>query len=470
MAPRNSHKPRPLSRPEVEISSKDSDTPPEFSPKAIASSGTKWGQLTWKERDIPESLKPEALRCAAAWIRDDLDPLVAREGPKALGQDEIISIHTLLILMQQHQIPLHTLRFSRIHLAIDELRGKATRWPKMLVMEADCVVEYLVSTYGPLKHIRTPLYEKGGRLSGVCLPGDITKQALINRFRQQNPELVDNTRAYVHGNAKFTAGQWWLNTIFAFRDGIIDNKCNNGGICYDEKSCYAIVLTGKNEVESMSPETFTYRCGPEEPGRHRLVARTFRARYPIRVLRSHNLASINAPRAGVRYEGLYKVVGWALRPYNTSENDKLQALYDVKFERDDPFPVDRLMRIPLAEDVDDYKAFKLSLRERLAEEDSRQSSELLDDVRRKCVIDVELPKVQDAPVVFRPRLERPTQDTRNSSQLLDDVRRKDVIDVEIPKDDRAHEVSPTRPQRPTLTSSKFMASHSPKNSDVAEDR
>jgi hypothetical protein len=99
--------------------------------------------------------------------------------------------------------------------------------------------------------------------------------------------------------------RWWINGLFAFRDGIIDDKCTDGGICYNELGAYAVVLKDDDEANSPSPDKFTYRCRANDKGRFRLTAADFRSRHPVRVLRSNTLSSLWSPRAGIRYDGLF---------------------------------------------------------------------------------------------------------------------------------------------------------------------
>lgn len=44
----------------------------------------------------PSLLDPESLRSSAGWIRDELDPIVAREGPSSLEPDDVVTVHNLL--------------------------------------------------------------------------------------------------------------------------------------------------------------------------------------------------------------------------------------------------------------------------------------------------------------------------------------------------------------------------------------
>jgi hypothetical protein len=99
--------------------------------------------------------------------------------------------------------------------------------------------------------------------------------------------------------------RWWINGLFAFRDGIIDDKCTDGGICYNELGAFAVVLKDADEENSPSPDKFTYKCRADDRGRFRLTAADFQSRYHVRVLRSNTLSSLWAPRAGIRYDGLF---------------------------------------------------------------------------------------------------------------------------------------------------------------------
>jgi hypothetical protein len=93
--------------------------------------------------------------------------------------------------------------------------------------------------------------------------------------------------------------------MFAFREGIIDDRSTDGGICYNDTGAYAIVVSNDDEICEPTPERFTYVCNNSDRGRFRLTAADFKARHPIRILRSHAMKSLWNPRVGVRYEGLH---------------------------------------------------------------------------------------------------------------------------------------------------------------------
>lgn len=92
--------------------------------------------------------------------------------------------------------------------------------------------------------------------------------------------------------------------MYAFRDGILDSGSASTSIVYDKKAAYGLVLSHEDELNSPDPSRFTYRSSPHDIGRYRLTAATTASRHPIRVLRSHTLRSLWAPRAGLRYDGL----------------------------------------------------------------------------------------------------------------------------------------------------------------------
>lgn len=70
------------------------------------------------------------------------------------------------------------------------------------------VMEKLEKTFGKLSELGTPLYEKGGRLYGICEAEDLTREALLKRFASHNKLFVDDSRAYVHGDlGKFVPGK-----------------------------------------------------------------------------------------------------------------------------------------------------------------------------------------------------------------------------------------------------------------------
>ncbi|OCK79687.1 hypothetical protein K432DRAFT_60095 [Lepidopterella palustris CBS 459.81] len=309
----------------------------------------------------PDLSRPR-LREIASWIRDTLDPLIAREGPDVMNIDDFLTLHEIFIALQYADISATALRATRIHRAVLEVASKATRWPGRLADECDRIIMIWRARFGPLEDLRPFLYGRGGRLEGIAGVTDITRTALLKRWRDTTPELVAPHRPRIHGSLGFQAGAWWLNSLFAFRDGIIDLETTDGGICFDSNGAYAVLLNDADEVEGVSPSSFTYRCHRNDAGRFRLTAADFKSRYPVRVLRSHSLNSLWAPRAGVRYDGLHRVAGWVIRAVLPSDtNHKMDELiFEIKFEREDTgqASMEEVMRHPLANEIDDYAEYK----------------------------------------------------------------------------------------------------------------
>ena len=109
------------------------------------------------------------LRRLSTWIRDELDPLVARDGPQVLRPDDVLSLHdTLIALQQAYNITISDLRASGIHKAIQEIAGKATRWPGRLCDDCDKLIHMWTVKFGPFSQIHPFLYGRGGRLEGIA--------------------------------------------------------------------------------------------------------------------------------------------------------------------------------------------------------------------------------------------------------------------------------------------------------------
>lgn len=147
------------------------------------------------------------LRLRAIWIRDVLDPPIARDGPDTMHPNDVLILHELFTQLQRCEVTRCALRFSRIHYAVAEVAGKATRWPSRLADECDKLVERWEGQYGPLRGLRPVLYHSGGRLHGVCAPQDLTREALLRRWTAEKSLEELNQRAMQHGDLGFKPGQ-----------------------------------------------------------------------------------------------------------------------------------------------------------------------------------------------------------------------------------------------------------------------
>ncbi|KAK8190137.1 uncharacterized protein BKA78DRAFT_353593 [Phyllosticta capitalensis] len=314
---------------------------------------------------MPPDLSKEALRERASWIRDVLDPQIARDGPEVMSPDDVLTLHELFqALLDVEQLSLPILRYSRIHMAVMDVCGKATRWPKKLAEGCDQIVDVWTERFGRLAEVRPRLCRSEGRLDGICTGLEMTRDALVRYWAEMDPEIMDKKRGMQHGSLDFKPGDWWINGMFAFHAGIIDLQSTGGGICADKNGAYAVVMTGSDEIYGETPEKFKYRCRPGDPGRFRITSVVdSRSRSTIRVLRSHTLTSLWSPSCGIRYDGIHRVTGWTIRPGDPTANDGHNLIWEISFERDmtqdegqDSF--EQTLKHPTAEEADDYMEYK----------------------------------------------------------------------------------------------------------------
>ncbi|KAF2011104.1 hypothetical protein BU24DRAFT_472249 [Aaosphaeria arxii CBS 175.79] len=304
------------------------------------------------------------LKQLSSWIRDDLDPIVARDGPNMLHADDVLQLHdTFKALRVSQTISALDLRATHIHRAVIEVAGKATRWPSRLADDCEKIMSVWSAKFGNLNDLHPFLYGRGGRLEGIASSGEFSKASLLKRWQSSCPDNLSLKRSHRHGHLGFRPGSWWLNPLFASHAGIIDSATTDGGVCYDRDGAYAVLLKDASEIEALTENAFTYRCGTHDKARFCLTSATWRSRFPIRVLRSHSLNSEWAPKAGVRYEGLYRVDGWIIRSVTSQDamiNDTKigDIIFEVKFERIDPVPMSEVMKHPTAAEVDDYTEYK----------------------------------------------------------------------------------------------------------------
>jgi hypothetical protein len=147
------------------------------------------------------------LRRQSRWIRDDLDPQIAREGPDALHSDDVLSLDEFLRRLLTSNISLEDIRFSRLHMALIVISGQATRWPSRLIDRADAVREVWEASHGSLRRLTVPLYEPGGRLHGMCRPEDLNKDKVIIRWLKEPGVQISPMLARRTGDLGFKPGE-----------------------------------------------------------------------------------------------------------------------------------------------------------------------------------------------------------------------------------------------------------------------
>ncbi|QIW96194.1 hypothetical protein AMS68_001712 [Peltaster fructicola] len=309
------------------------------------------------------------LKSHSHWIRNTLDPLIARDGPEAISVEDALYLDQFFRKILLLTPSVKDIRLSRVHLALLEVAGRSTRWPHRLVERAEAVIRAWEARIGKLADIGIELLGPGGRLDGVASIASLACDNLLITWLKQGDKVLP-VRARKRGNLGFTPGEyasshglryatdfrsWWINPLFAFRDGIIDSGDNNGRIVADNNGAYAILLAGTDELASDSPEAFTYRSHARDRGRYRLTSATRDTRQPVRILRSHTLRSFWSPRAGIRYDGLYRVVGWSIHLDKYTK----ATVFDIQFLRlASEGPMDAVLCRPYTDEVEDYREFK----------------------------------------------------------------------------------------------------------------
>jgi hypothetical protein len=147
------------------------------------------------------------LKGRVSWIRDDLDPLVARDGPHTLQPDTVIVLFKFFAQLRASYLPLETIRDSRIHLALIDIARRATRWPARLIEEAEDIIFRWESEWGPLSSIKVNIYGIGGRLHGISTPEDLQRELLLAKWSRKNTAWVDPNFSRRNGGLGFQAGE-----------------------------------------------------------------------------------------------------------------------------------------------------------------------------------------------------------------------------------------------------------------------
>lgn len=100
-------------------------------------------------------ISPEHLIAKSHWIRNTLDLQIAQAGPEALSANDLLEIDSFLrsLLYYAGGLSVATLRSSRIHLAVLDICGRATRWPLKVIERAEAIGQVWESRYGSLSGI-----------------------------------------------------------------------------------------------------------------------------------------------------------------------------------------------------------------------------------------------------------------------------------------------------------------------------
>lgn len=129
------------------------------------------------------SLSRSRLKALSIWVRDELDQLVAREGPNVLRPDDVLILHeTFIALYHAAEITALDLRATGIHRAVQDISGVATRWPSRLCDDCDKIITSWTAKFGSLNDLHPFLYGRGGRLEGIASATEYTREVGCGDF------------------------------------------------------------------------------------------------------------------------------------------------------------------------------------------------------------------------------------------------------------------------------------------------
>lgn len=136
-----------------------------------------------------------------------------------------------------------------------------------------------------------------------------------------DPKYRGVVSAKYHGNGDLLNGQWWPTQLCALRDGA--HGSSQGGISgHSGDGAYSVIMSGGHDYEDEDYGEEVLYCGTDSDNGAvtdftRLMLESVNNQ-PVRLIRSHNLASPFAPELGFRYDGLYDVVSYENLDSSTS--------------------------------------------------------------------------------------------------------------------------------------------------------
>lgn len=124
-----------------------------------------------------------------------------------------------------------------------------------------------------------------------------------------------------HGNGHLRNGQWWPTQLCAVRDGA--HSATVAGICGRiGEGAFSCVMSGGSYANiDKGDEVWYYGTESDDPSRPtdstQHMIESFRLKTPVRVLRVSKMTTESPnpykPKEGMRYDGLYKVVGYEVK-------------------------------------------------------------------------------------------------------------------------------------------------------------
>jgi hypothetical protein len=118
----------------------------------------------------------EELKSWCAYMRDILTSRVLTSHDTALDSDVLSEAEEFLELLKRASVDVETLRYSRVHIALEQICATGSKWPMSIVMTAEQLLSQWDSDLGNLNDIRGNLWSIGGRLEGIIKVKDWTAE------------------------------------------------------------------------------------------------------------------------------------------------------------------------------------------------------------------------------------------------------------------------------------------------------
>ncbi|MCJ1468545.1 hypothetical protein MMC07_007174 [Pseudocyphellaria aurata] len=309
---------------------------------------------------VRDRLRDE-LRTHSRYIRDNLVPLVARGAECQLNSRDLALLQSTLDRIDAIPMTISLLSYSRIDKALLRIAPTCTKWPAEIARQAHKTVSRWEEELGPLRDLRADLWGPGGRLEGVrkldknLLGTELTLPDISAFLLERECSKGISPSPFIT-DSRFS---WWITAAAAFRDGIIDET--SLGITANEHRAFAIVLTGKEEFMTDTDGLIRYSTSGSDPGVFKLTKTVLgHVRGVVRVLRSWKLKSPLAPVAGLRYDGLYRVVGYGVTLLqNQAGKDDWRFCFSLQREPGQTSMKEALAH-PLADEIDDWNDYQLT--------------------------------------------------------------------------------------------------------------
>ncbi|PTD10688.1 hypothetical protein FCULG_00008033, partial [Fusarium culmorum] len=254
-----------------------------------------------------------------------------------------------------HAIEIETIRNTHLDKLISDIINPRYRHPRVPTRFAADIqlVERLERKWierfrGPYFHIEEHRYRElsqKGRLRDVT--PNLDAQDPEDRWQANNGETLSE----MEGNLEIEPGHWWLNLACAHRDGIVDSNREK-----PTKGKYGVaalpLLTGQEDIDYDDGAIRYVRQGRIADIHVSLISQVGAT---FRILRGYHLRSPFAPKAGIRYDGLYTIRRYSQWFNEVSDRHHMM----LTLERvSDQRPIEDILNIPRPSEIDDWNLYQ----------------------------------------------------------------------------------------------------------------